>query len=275
MPFSFDVEAYLVRVGLSDLPAPDDNGLRSLHDAQFSTIPFENFDIQLGRGINLDPAHLVAKLVGGRRGGYCFELNGLMLMVLRSLGFTARPLLARVHLGAQPSGRTHQLTLVELDNRSWLIDVGFGSGGLRCPLPLDTERTETGADWAFRLREQDPWGVMMQSQENGEWKDSYSFDLSHVTAADIALGNHFTSTSSTTHFVNNRIASLPLVAGRVSLLDDTLTRIAGGEKTTRQIAPGPAYLAELAKTFGIVLDAEFGDLRDLPTRDEASRPSGS
>jgi len=264
VPPSFDIAAYINRVGLAEIPAPNENGLRTLHTAQFFNIPFENFDIQLGRGINLNPTHLVAKLVDGRRGGYCFELNGLMLMVLRSLGFTARPLLARVHLGEQPSGRTHQLTLVELGDRFWIIDVGFGAGGLRCPLPLDTDRTETGPGWAFRLRDQDPWGIMMQSRENGVWKDSYSFDLSHVTTADIALGNHFTSTASTTHFVNNRIASLPLAEGRVSLMDHTLTRIAAGNKTTRRLPPGPEYLTELTKTFGIVLDAEYGDLRALP-----------
>lgn len=269
MPPEFDIAAYLERVGLAEIPAPNEDGLRELHTAQFFTIPFENFDIQLGRGVNLEPAHLFAKLVGSRRGGYCFELNGLMLMVLRSLGFTARPLLARVHLEAQPSGRTHQLTLVELAGRPWLLDVGFGADGLRCPLPLATDRTEEGPGWAFRLREKEPWGVMMQSRVDGFWKDSYSFDLSHVTPADIAVGNHFTSTASTVHFVNHRLASLPLAEGRVSLRDETLTRVSAGEKTTKQMATGPGYLTELAETFGIVLDADYGDLRDLPVYDSA------
>lgn len=267
MAFSGEIEAYLARVGLSARPQPDEVGLHALHRAQFYTIPFENFDIQLGRGINLDPQHVFTKLVQHRRGGYCFELNGLMLRVLRQLGFAARPLLARVHLEAKPSGRTHQLNLVELAGRPWVVDVGFGAGGLRCPLPLELGRIEEGSDGAFRFVAREPWGFMMQTREQGQWRDSYSFDLSDVTDADIAVGNHYTSTSPATHFVRNRIAGLPQVGGRVTLRDFTVTESDGDEKTTREVPAGPQYLAELAATFGIALDAEYADLRDLPAGD--------
>ena len=262
--FDFATEKYLTRIGLSEVPATDETGLQALHTAQFFSIPFENFDIQLGRGVNLAPDHLCAKLVGSRRGGYCFELNGLMLMALRSLGFQVRPLLARVHLGPSPSSRTHQLNLVVLDGRPWIIDVGFGAGGLRCPMPLETGRNEEGPGWAFRLVKQEPWGYMMQSRVEGVWKDSYSFDLSHVIAADIAMGNHYTSTSPDCHFVTSRVASAPRSHGRVSLSDFTLTEIRADEKTTRQVPVGAAYLAELSTTFGIELGAEYEDLGELP-----------
>ena len=261
MPYIFPLEAYLSRVGLSNHPAPDEDGLHALHEAQFFTIPFENFDIQLGRGIGLEPECLAAKLVYRRRGGYCFELNGLMLLALRAVGFPARPLLARVHLGPSPSGRSHQLNLVEIKDRPWVIDVGFGAGGLRCPMPLEIGYTADGPGWAFRFVERDPWGIMMQSREGETWKDSYSFDLSHVTDADIRMGNHYTSTSSNCQFVTSRVASLPQAGGRTSLLDFTLTRIDGGEKTTRKVPAGSAYLAELASTFNIELDANYDDLR--------------
>ena len=264
MPFTFNLEDYLARVGLPNAPSADEDGLQALHEAQFMTIAFENFDIQLGRGINLDPAHLVAKLVNRRRGGYCFELNGLMLMVLRALGYQARPLLARVHLGPGSSGRTHQLSLVGIAGRSWLIDVGFGAGGLRCPMPLEDGYTAEGPGWSFRLQNREPLGFMMQSLEDGAWKDSYSFDLAHVTEGDIAVGNHFTSTAPASHFVTSRIASLPLAVGRVSLRNHTLTQLGSNGKTTREVAAGAPYLEELAATFGIELDAQYERLRGLP-----------
>jgi N-hydroxyarylamine O-acetyltransferase len=260
----FDLEAYLRRVGLDAPPRPNEAGLRALHDAQFHAVPFENLDIQLGRGISLDEARLVAKLVHRRRGGYCFELNGLMLLALGALGFVARPLLARVHLGPSPSGRTHQLSLVDLGGRLWILDVGFGAGGLRAPLPLEPGVVDEGPHWADRLVERDPWGYLMQTREGGEWKDSYSFDLSVVTEADRAVGNHFTSTSTASHFVTSRVASLPTPDGRVSLRDFTLTTLQRGESRTRSVAPGPAYLEELRATFGIELDATYGDLREIP-----------
>jgi N-hydroxyarylamine O-acetyltransferase len=155
------------------------------------------------------------------------------------------------------------MSLVEIAGRSWLIDVGFGAGGLRTPMPLEPGRIEQGPGWAFRFVDREPWGTMMQSQENGVWLDSYSFDLSPVTAADIAVGNHFTATAAASHFVTSRIASLPRPDGRVSMRDFTLTELRAGRKTTREVAPGPAYLAELVTNFGIDLAVDYDELRDL------------
>lgn len=257
------LERYCARVGLDRPPTADEDGLRALHRAQFMTVPFENFEIQLGRPVRLGRDDLVAKLVERRRGGYCFELNGLMLMVLHSLGFEARPLLGRVHLREPVGGRTHQVNLVEIGGRHWIMDVGFGAGGPRGPLPLDSGHVTEGPGWAFRLVEREPWGLMMQSLVEDTWRDSYSFDLGTSILADIVVANHYTSTSPASPFVTSRIASLPLADGRVSLADHTLTRIAGGELSTREVPPGPGYLEELAGTFGIELDATYEELRPL------------
>ncbi len=258
-----DLDAYFSRVGLPTAPPLDEEGLRVLQQAQFFNIPFENFDIQLGRGIDLAPEALVAKLVHRQRGGYCFELNGLMLMVLCELGFQARPLLARVHLGGEISGRTHQMSLVELAGRSWLVDVGFGAGGLRCPLPMEMGHSEEGPGWAFRLVEHETWGIMMQTRTGQEWRDSYSFDLLVVAAADIALGNHYTSTAPMNKFVTTRIASLPRATGRVSLRNDVLIEVGPQGKSQRKIPAGGGYLDILKSVFGIDLDAQYTDLRVL------------
>jgi N-hydroxyarylamine O-acetyltransferase len=180
------VDAYLGRVGLPGAPATDVEGLHRLHTAQFFTIPFENFDVLEGRGVDLEPDAVFDKLVASRRGGYCFELNGLMLRVLCALGFDARALLARVHLTDPPSGRTHQLNLVRFGSEPWVIDVGFGGGGPRAPLPLREGTTDCGAA-SFELSRCEPWGWMLRTLESGEWRSSYSFDMGHVTGADIEL----------------------------------------------------------------------------------------
>lgn len=258
MSFAWDL--YLPRVGLSTPPRPDESGLRQLHEAQFFNIPFENFDIQLGRGISLAPDKVFDKLVNHRRGGYCFELNALMLQALQAAGFEARPLLARVHLGPVPTGRTHQISVVQIGARPWLMDVGFGGGGLRCPLPLEAGQTAEESGWGFRLVADERWGTMMQSRERGVWKDSYSFDMSHVCAADIEVANHFTATSPTSDFVTARKASLPNVNGRVSLLDFDLTTIVDEIKTVTQVAAGQAYLDLLVEQFNIDLAVPYQSL---------------
>ncbi len=245
------LDGYLHRVRLTRAPGTDLDGLRKLHRAQFFNIPFENFDVLSGRGIDLAPDAVFDKLVVHRRGGYCFELNGLMLRVLRTLGFDARALLARVHLTDPPSGRTHQLNLVRLKDDDWLMDVGFGAGGPRAPLPLHEGATDCGIA-GFELSRQEPWGWMLRTSEVGEWKPSYSFDLAHVTKADIEVANHYTSTSPNTHFTRLATVSLPTAGGRVSLRDRELIEIRGTEETTRLIDPG-SYLDLLKTTFGIEL----------------------
>ena len=100
-----DLDAYLGRIRLSGAQGVNEDRLEALHRAQVYTIPFENFDILLGRGIALEPEALVDKLVHRRRGGYCFELNGLLRLALEASGFEVRRLLARVHMGRGPSAR--------------------------------------------------------------------------------------------------------------------------------------------------------------------------
>jgi N-hydroxyarylamine O-acetyltransferase len=227
-------------------------------------MPFENFDILLGRGIALEPAALCNKLVYRARGGYCFELNGLFLMALHAIGFEARPLLARVHLVDPPSGREHQLSLVTLQGRRWIADVGFGSFGFRAPIPLEFNRPTTHDGLTFRLVEAEPFGVMLQLLKKGRWLDLYSFDLGRVFPADIAVGNHFTSTHPSSLFTFARVAALLTPTGRVSLLNRTLRIVTTGAEHVQELAEGQAYLDALKTHFGIELDASYEALRPLP-----------
>lgn len=98
-------QAYFNRIHLSEDISVSEEGLESLHRAQAFAIPFENFDIFLGRPITLETDALFAKMIYGGRGGYCFELNTLFFEILQSVGFHARQLMARVHLTGKPTGR--------------------------------------------------------------------------------------------------------------------------------------------------------------------------
>lgn len=89
--FEFSSYEYLQRINLDTEISPSLECLEKLHIAQHRAIPFENFDIALGRPIDLTPQAVFNKLVRNRRGGYCFELNGLMLQALKHYGFDARP----------------------------------------------------------------------------------------------------------------------------------------------------------------------------------------
>lgn len=99
-----------------------------MHSHHNSAIPFENLDVLLPREIHLDDRALEEKLITARRGGYCFEQNGLLQRALSEIGFSVRSLLGRVVLANPPQmpPRTHRLLLVEVEGERWIADVGFG-----------------------------------------------------------------------------------------------------------------------------------------------------
>ncbi|WDP92794.1 MAG: arylamine N-acetyltransferase [Desulfobacter sp.] len=263
-PHEFDLESYLHRINFSGPLDISADTLARLHHAHFHSIPFENFDILLGRGIDLDPQAVFNKLVLKKRGGYCFELNGLFLQALLALGFNARALLARVHVTGTPSGRGHQLELISIDGREWLADVGFGGTSPRMPMPMELDTPVKNEGQTIRLTDGGKFGTMFQTFENGKWKDLYSFDLGHVCPADIAYGNHYTSTSPKTFFTFSRVAARPLSGGGITLLDRTLKITTSGREEVVTLPDSPAYLDAVKRHFNIELDAPYHDLKPLP-----------
>ena len=265
---TFDTHAYLDRVGLSAAPAPTLAGLEALHRAQALAIPFENFDILLGRGISLEPEAVFDKLVRRPRGGYCFELNSLMLEALLAFGFKARPLLARVHFVGEPTGRSHQISLVTIDGEDWIADVGFGGTTALEPLKLVRDQPVTLHDSVRRFVDDPDYGVMLQMQGPDGWINMYSFDFWHVAEGDRVMGNHFTSTHPASFFTWARIAARPTPTGRVSLLDFNFRRTDGGEEQVALLAEGEPYMAALREHFGIGLDAPYDMIKPVRDSDE-------
>ncbi|MBT3806346.1 MAG: arylamine N-acetyltransferase [Desulfobacula sp.] len=262
--FEFDLEAYFNRIDYRGETDVSLNTLTRLHQANFHTIPFENFDILLGRGIDLDPQAVFNKLVLKKRGGNCFELNGLFLHAIQTLGFKARALLARVHLTGTPSGRGHQLELVSIDGKDWVVDVGFGMNSPCKPILLELDEPFTENGRTIRLTDGGHFGIMFQALENDEWKDLYSFDLGYVLPPDIAYGNHYTSTHPEAFFTKSRVAGISFPGGGKFLMDRTLKITTNGKEDVQILSDSPAYLDALKKYFGIELDASYDDLKPMP-----------
>jgi N-hydroxyarylamine O-acetyltransferase len=258
----FPLDEYLDRIGLEGGGAATVDRLEAAQRAQGCTIAFENFDIPLGRGVSLDPDHLVDKLVRSRRGGYCFELNGLFLRAIRAMGFQARALLGRVHLSGEPTARSHQVSLVEIGGSSFIADVGLGGMCPRAPIPLELDQESDHDGVTYRLRDHE-FGTLLQVEQGGHWLDLYSFDLCPVIPNDIECANHFTSTHPSSFFTHSRIASLAHPEGRVALFNHECTTTRNGRDEVEQFPDDASYLALLAERFGIVLDAPYEQLAPL------------
>lgn len=259
----FNKEEYLKRINFEGVIANNFETLKAIHHAQHGTIPFENFDICLGRKIELEPKALVHKLVKNKRGGYCFELNGLLLLALTSFGFEARALLGRVHKTGVPTGRSHQVTLVTIEDKQWMVDLGFGSESPSIPIPLVYNKPVSFKNQTFRLIESKLYGYMLQTKQDNDWKNLYSFDLNHVCKGDIEYGNHYTSTNQNSFFTSSRVAALPIENGTVTILNNKLKKTINGMEYTALLDENQSYLNILKQEFGIVIDANFEDLKPL------------
>ncbi|MDX1774658.1 N-hydroxyarylamine O-acetyltransferase [Oceanihabitans sediminis] len=262
--FIFNKQEYLRRINLEAPISVNYESLKALHRAQHLSIPFENIDICLGKNIPIDAHSIFQKLVKHKRGGYCFELNGLLLLALQAYGFEVRPLLGRVHLTGEPGGRTHQALLVTIDSQTWLVDVGFGAESPTIPIPFVINEVVRFEHRSFRLVSSELFGYMLQSNQGDTWKNLYSFDLSPVLDIDLKLGNHFTSTSPDSFFINARIAALPVPYGVLTLYNDRFKKVINGKEEQIFLKDDASYLSFLAEAFDIHLEANYKDLKAIP-----------
>jgi N-hydroxyarylamine O-acetyltransferase len=248
-----DLDAYLKRIAYAGALTPDADTLHALHRAHAATIPFENLDIVLGRGIEIDLASVQGKLVRRQRGGYCFEHNLLFAAVLERLGYDVTRLAARVQ-PARPGPRTHMALRVMAGGRPWLADVGFGASLLE-PLPLESV-TARQDGWTYRLESVDPDVWQLWADRPGGWSDLYAFTLEPQRPIDYAVYNHYTATHPRSPFVGQVVVlrTEPDVQHALRGRQLTTTRPDGATETRPLTAD--ELPAVLAGTFGIRLDAD-------------------
>jgi N-hydroxyarylamine O-acetyltransferase len=249
-----DVPAYLERIGYHGPLDPTAETLRRLHLAHMLSVPFENLSIHSGERIQLDDEALFEKVVTRRRGGFCYELNGLFAALLRALGFDVAMLSAGVcgATGAYSPDFDHMALLVTLEDR-WLADVGFGDS-FREPLRLDERGEQMDAGLAYRVEETGVARLILaRREEGGTWKAQYRFGLEPHVYADYADMCRYHQTSPQSHFTQNRICSLATPDGRVTLSGMKLITTRGGGKQERELADSGEYAEALREIFGIVL----------------------
>lgn len=257
-----DLDAYCARIGYDGPREPTLAVLRDIHLRHPAAIPFENIDPLLGRPVPLELAALEAKLVGGRRGGYCFEQNTLFKAVLEALGFQVIVLAARVRWmappDAPPNPRAHMVLQVALDDGPWIADVGFGGLLSAAPLRLKADIEQPTPAGPLRLRS-DGMFFVLQAMVGEAWQDVYFFTLEPQVPIDIQVANWFTSTHPNSRFRNNLMMQRLLPSGRISLLNRRLVRRSDGRADERVLA-GAADLAAALAEFGVAPPVAVDDL---------------
>lgn len=258
-----DLDAYFARIGYQGPREPTLEVLRALHALHPAAIPFEAIDCLLDRGIDIAPEAVDAKLIHGRRGGYCFEHNGLFRRVLEALGFEVEGLAARVRWNMPPEvpaqPRTHMVLRVMAEGEPWIVDVGFGGCVLTAPLRLRPGLEQATDHDRYRLT---PVGEDLRLEVLREpgWVPAYDISLSPCVPRDYEMANWFTSTHPTSHFRKNLLAARTTPEARYGLLFNQLTvRPLGGrpEKTTLDAAGIEAALRDV---FGLAPEPSWGPI---------------
>jgi N-hydroxyarylamine O-acetyltransferase len=257
---TLNVKAYLERIGISNLIQPDLAGLRQLHYAHLLAVPFENLDVIWGRPVNLDMDALFDKIVIRRRGGFCYELNGLFASLLNSLGFQVALLSACDHRkdGSYSPEFDHLTLHVGLpgETLTWLADVGWGDSFLEPLRLLDGAPEGPGElqpirNRAYRLDAAGPYRFLWQRDESGAWEQQYRFSLQPHAIQDFYGMCRFHQTSPESFFTQKRLATRATSEGRVTLSDMRLISTQNGVKSERLLNNEDEYLTVLNRDFGI------------------------
>jgi len=251
-----DLKTYLERINYRGDLAPTAETLRRLQVAHLLAVPFENLSIHANEPVVLDDEALFAKIVLGKRGGFCYEANGLFAALLRDLGFQVQMLSAEVANAEGGFGPPfdHMTLLVTLEQR-WLVDVGFGDS-FREPLLLDERGDQPQGSRSYRVLPDGDYLVMMQREGRGEWRLQYRFTLRPHSYEDYAEMCIYHQTSPQSHFTRSRVCSLATPDGRVTLSGMRLiTTSDEGGRRELNLTSQEEYDSKLRELFGIVMAA--------------------
>lgn len=241
--------AYLKRIGFYGTARPDLETLRGLQEAHVRTVPFENLDVQLRRPVGLDIDTCFEKIVRRRRGGWCYELNGLLGWALREIGFDVTRTSAGVRhdrFGDVQMGN-HLCLLVRID-RPYLVDVGFG-GSLSQPLPLKASE-----------HHHSPYRITLTHGDNGYWRfseralgESFGFDFGTMAADEMRLAEKCAElqTSPDSPFIQNLVVQRRMGDEHLVLRGRVLTTLCETGQERIKLASVDAFVAALRDKFDL------------------------
>lgn len=247
-------DLYLRRLGFTRAPVPTLDTLHLLQLRHTAAFAFETLDTFLHRPVAIDLPTVERKLLLEGRGGYCYELNGLYLALLRHLGFDAEPLTGRVLLGGPQDAlpaRTHLMVRVRLSRREWLSDVGFGGMVPTAPLALDDAGAQPTPHEPFRL-DCRSGRYTLRAWVGEAWKPMYAFALEAPAPVDLEVGNWYVSTHPGSPFLGRLVAARTGPFCRHTLRGGSyaLHRL-GQPSVRRELRTPQAVVGVLQEVFGL------------------------
>lgn len=218
-----DLQAYLNRIDFYDTLSPNKDVLYKLQKHHLLNIPFENLDIHYGTKISLSINDIYRKVVVRKRGGFCYELNGLFHQLLMGIGFNAKLISARVHTknGEYSPEYDHMAIIVNLENQDYLVDVGFGKFSLE-PLKLELNRKIIDSYGEFQFDKYSVDYYRINELKNNDLISQYIFQNEERELYEFQERCEFHQTNEDSHFTKKKLISIAKPNGRLTLNNSLL-----------------------------------------------------
>lgn len=249
-----DIQTYLKRIDYSGDLTPNFENLTQIHLAHLHAVPFENLDIALEHRFEVSREASYQKVVTERRGGFCYEVNGLFHWLLEELGYEVSLLSARTFDGTEfglPSA--HMLILVEFPHQQVIADVAFGES-FREPLILNS-MVQTQLSGSYQLLEKDDGHTLVQLDGEAEPEVIFTFSLKKHELSDFEPMCEYQQTSEDSIFTQKSVCTLATPTGRTTIANGRLivTKFEDRSKSKTLIMSESAYRQLLQEHFGLSL----------------------
>lgn len=246
-------EKYLRRLGIEKTSVPVNlDSLKLLQRQHLLNIPFENLDIHWGRPIILENNSFYEKIVGEKRGGFCYELNGLFYELLGKIGFESKMLSARVSKGNGEFGAEydHMAILTRLGDKEYLVDAGFGDFTAE-PLEFTLDVEQNDKNGVFLIRKYDENYFEVVKKDGDLWKSEHIFTTAKRDLPEFAEMCLYQQTSPESHFTKGKVCSLMTENGRKTLTDKKFIETKNGQKNEISVDSEKDFDQILAREFFI------------------------
>lgn len=261
-----DLGGYLERIGFDGRPIADRATLEALHRLHLRAIPYENLDVLLGRPITTDPRAAYDKIVRHRRGGWCYEMNGLFGWALAEIGFSVTRLASGAMRSQMAEALGNHLVLrVDLEGGPVLADVGLGCGCLSPLTVVEGPFQRDGLDYRLEALEGGWWRF---HNHPGRPPPDFDFHLDNRDEALLSATCLRLQTEPDSTFVQNLLCFRFTPDGRRQLLGRVLRRADSCGETERRIDSADDLVQVLTEDFGIEEPEAIGLWPRIVARDE-------